>query len=820
MCYARQKITEKRDRTEVNRSGEAVIFNLAAALGTTSLAAMDLERLTRPTAATRHRQPVFFKGRFQPSGPSPYLTAAAEPGSFRHGGNARTAPNLTADLHARLYKAPHSRPAPRLLDLAQTTHRQQHPAAASRPRSAAATRQDRRQIIEAAERRILAAEQQERERASTDRLASAARRLDDSESTDAVAAAAAAAAAAGTAMRTRIERPASAGATLMRRAPSSEQLRVMSDKFGGPSATAPPKPPSYHEASSAPPEAAPPPRRSPPPLATATTDGSPPPHRASPQRPRLPSYGEADQHMRNSTTAAELRNTSSRCAWDASSTHASSTHAPPRPDGPDRPGSAAAARREAALNAAAAAAAATDAPPMIQNEMTPTCESDMAAASAAISVAAASAATALSAAAAAASSLAAMRQSMPPPPPPQHQTSATAAPSTSADVPTPHGAARAPPTYLSHTFSSGGSTILRPASANQRARAAASATAPSAAAPSADPTRPTVRQRPSSASIRRPAHANAPAGAPQYGGGMLTGGGAGNGGSAVQPEAWFAQRQHESGTQRAEIDALRRRTQALQNGATMAQRLSAGPAGLTRSRPSSASHRGRAAEFLERRAAGLAGSAAAGGEGAARVSVVSHRPAPTRPPDARSREPPAPHAMVADIDTDEEDEAPLNVGQYRRQAQRSLMLSHLRESSASFPGLAQIDWAHLDNQGLHAAVSAIVRVHTALQASGAHNSAEAVAMQQQLSALYKKSGGAGLTEEQLSVLPTFACDEKRLCQLVEAERTTCAICHDEMCQGQELRCLPGCDHTYHANCIGHWLRIKAACPLCNQKVKV
>ena len=28
------------------------------------------------------------------------------------------------------------------------------------------------------------------------------------------------------------------------------------------------------------------------------------------------------------------------------------------------------------------------------------------------------------------------------------------------------------------------------------------------------------------------------------------------------------------------------------------------------------------------------------------------------------------------------------------------------------PGLQQIDWAHLDNSGLHAAVSAIVRVHS------------------------------------------------------------------------------------------------------------
>ena len=170
---------------------------------------------------------------------------------------------------------------------------------------------------------------------------------------------------------------------------------------------------------------------------------------------------------------------------------------------------------------------------------------------------------------------------------------------------------------------------------------------------------------------------------------------------------------------------------------------------------------------------------------------------------------------------EEEDETPLNVGDYRRQAQRSLMLSHLRESSASFPGLAQIDWRHLDNQGLHAAVSAIVRVHTALQASGVTNSAEAVAMQQQLARLYAeagKSGATGLTDAELKTLPTCPCDKPKLTSLVELERESCAICHEGFALGDTLRCLPACDHTYHANCIGHWLRIKAACPLCNQKV--
>lgn len=150
------------------------------------------------------------------------------------------------------------------------------------------------------------------------------------------------------------------------------------------------------------------------------------------------------------------------------------------------------------------------------------------------------------------------------------------------------------------------------------------------------------------------------------------------------------------------------------------------------------------------------------------------------------------------------------------------MLTHLRESSASFPGLAEIDWAHLDNAGLHAAVSAIVRVHAALQASGVQASAEATQLQQQLAQLYaaaNKSGAVGLSDEQLAMLPRSKCDEMTLSKMVVADKATCAICTEDYKIGETLTCLPVCEHTYHANCIGHWLRIKAACPLCNAKVK-
>ena len=195
-----------------------------------------------------------------------------------------------------------------------------------------------------------------------------------------------------------------------------------------------------------------------------------------------------------------------------------------------------------------------------------------------------------------------------------------------------------------------------------------------------------------------------------------------------------------------------------------------------------------------------------------------HRAPPAAPPARRAASP-------------EVDEPLIDVGQYRQQAQRRLMLNHLHDAGASLPGLARVDWTQLDNSGLHAAVAGVMRVHTALQARQAREgpgslSAQELHISQQLSASVgipaqfggePMKPGVGLSHELLSALPTCKCDADVLASL--SDRPTCVICHEDFALGDTLRRLPHCDHVYHAGCIGHWLRIKAACPLCNKDVQ-
>lgn len=43
---------------------------------------------------------------------------------------------------------------------------------------------------------------------------------------------------------------------------------------------------------------------------------------------------------------------------------------------------------------------------------------------------------------------------------------------------------------------------------------------------------------------------------------------------------------------------------------------------------------------------------------------------------------------------------------------------------------------------------------------------------------------------------------------------TCAICLSEFEEGEELRSLPECMHTYHVACIDMWLDSHSSCPIC------
>ncbi|KAI4384480.1 hypothetical protein MLD38_002630 [Melastoma candidum] len=51
-------------------------------------------------------------------------------------------------------------------------------------------------------------------------------------------------------------------------------------------------------------------------------------------------------------------------------------------------------------------------------------------------------------------------------------------------------------------------------------------------------------------------------------------------------------------------------------------------------------------------------------------------------------------------------------------------------------------------------------------------------------------------------------------EAAEVGNDTCAICLCEFDEGEELRRLPECRHSYHATCIDMWLYSHASCPMC------
>ncbi|XP_022133587.1 RING-H2 finger protein ATL51-like [Momordica charantia] len=55
--------------------------------------------------------------------------------------------------------------------------------------------------------------------------------------------------------------------------------------------------------------------------------------------------------------------------------------------------------------------------------------------------------------------------------------------------------------------------------------------------------------------------------------------------------------------------------------------------------------------------------------------------------------------------------------------------------------------------------------------------------------------------------------EKRMDHL-EVGDGTCAICLSEFEEGEDLRTLPECMHSYHVPCIDMWLYSHSSCPMC------
>ncbi|RDX89081.1 RING-H2 finger protein ATL3, partial [Mucuna pruriens] len=52
----------------------------------------------------------------------------------------------------------------------------------------------------------------------------------------------------------------------------------------------------------------------------------------------------------------------------------------------------------------------------------------------------------------------------------------------------------------------------------------------------------------------------------------------------------------------------------------------------------------------------------------------------------------------------------------------------------------------------------------------------------------------------------------------EHESDYCSVCLSHISKGEKVRSLPVCNHRYHADCIGVWLKNHTTCPLCRNNI--
>ncbi|GAU15828.1 hypothetical protein TSUD_236440 [Trifolium subterraneum] len=50
------------------------------------------------------------------------------------------------------------------------------------------------------------------------------------------------------------------------------------------------------------------------------------------------------------------------------------------------------------------------------------------------------------------------------------------------------------------------------------------------------------------------------------------------------------------------------------------------------------------------------------------------------------------------------------------------------------------------------------------------------------------------------------------------EGSTCVICLGDFEEGEELRTMPKCSHSFHVPCIDMWLHLHSSCPICRTSV--
>lgn len=67
------------------------------------------------------------------------------------------------------------------------------------------------------------------------------------------------------------------------------------------------------------------------------------------------------------------------------------------------------------------------------------------------------------------------------------------------------------------------------------------------------------------------------------------------------------------------------------------------------------------------------------------------------------------------------------------------------------------------------------------------------------------------------LIPTHMYHKRNKVDVVsddEGEGGTCAVCLGDFEEGDELKTMPECLHSFHVHCIDMWLRSHSSCPIC------
>ncbi|KAJ3686293.1 hypothetical protein LUZ61_015457 [Rhynchospora tenuis] len=90
-------------------------------------------------------------------------------------------------------------------------------------------------------------------------------------------------------------------------------------------------------------------------------------------------------------------------------------------------------------------------------------------------------------------------------------------------------------------------------------------------------------------------------------------------------------------------------------------------------------------------------------------------------------------------------------------------------------------------------------------------------LQRQASAVTSAKPKLGLSPEEISLLPKYVYQPSAQEDHEDEPNSSaldCAVCINELVEGEMVRVLPTCNHFFHVECIDRWLSAHSSCPLC------